>query len=98
MSHRKELESAEDVLLNRTIEEEYTSELQKRNTGTSHGGEPTKSRTMKIGLLIAYSVVAVIGIILVIVALANRNSHNIENKQEYNMFKGTTSFQLTPLD
>ena len=70
---------------------EYVSELQKRNKPKDLEPTPeetTKSKYVKIGLLALLAVMMIIGLILIIVDLANRNNNKIENIQEYNMFSG----------
>ena len=44
---------------------------------------------MKTVLIIAWIVIFLGGLIAVIVALSKRGKNHIEDKQDYNMFKGT---------
>ena len=74
---------------------EYVSELQKRNQGKQVESSPEEtagSKKIKIGLLVLLAIMMIVGLILVIVGLANRNDNKLESNQEFNMFSGKLIF------
>ena len=95
---KKDTKFAEDSredLINRTMDDEYESELQKRTESSKiMQNKHKKNHGYKIGLLIFLAVLATALLIVVIITLG-KNAHLIENEQETNMFKG---MKLTLID
>lgn len=85
---------ANENLINRTQDDDYESELQKRSSVEANGhAEPSKKKhTYKIILFVGLTILAFILLIVVIITLAGGSY--IENRQDNNMFKGkpTTDF------
>ena len=94
----KDKSGESEALLNRTVDDDYVSELHKRNSA-AQDHDPNQGRTLKIVLLCLLALMATGGLIAVIIALVNRNHDWIETKQETNMFKSKrlTTYALLPL-
>ena len=95
MSNRTRKPSDQENLINMTEASEYVSELQKRNQGKQVESSPEEtagSKKIKIGLLVLLAIMMIVGLILVIVGLANRNDNKLESNQEFNMFSGKLIF------
>lgn len=80
-----------DHLINRTADTEdlnYTSQLVKRKTDDKWAEEEDtkRSRIMKIILLSILAIVAITGLIIVLIAIGNRDGGSIESRQDFNMF------------
>ena len=95
MSNRTRKPSDQENLINMTETSEYVSELQKRNQGKQAESSPeetARSKKIKIGLLVLLAIMMIVGLILVIVGLSNRNDNKLESTQEFNMFSGKLIF------
>jgi len=93
----KDMSEEEDILINRTMDDDYESVFQKRsgvdNSVIEVSSEKSKSRnhTYKIVLWATLAVVATILLIIVIITLLNTNTY-IEDHQQFNMFKSKFIF------